>query len=171
MTEHRKRLLIDGLVGGLVGYGAVVATFIAYDVVSGRPLFHTAALLGEALLGVPADGGLVAGAVDPGIVLAFNGLHLGAVLLFAYLSGWLVYEAELHPDFWYVSLVMFLAATILGFGGVLAVTVMLGVVLSPWLVAVTAVLGALAVAAWLLGGHWSLVRFIRDSRLSDVAIE
>jgi hypothetical protein len=169
MTERRKRLLADGLVGGLVGYVMVVAFFTFLDVVGGRPPLYTGALLGEAMFAGLQDPGAVG--VDPGPVLAFNGVHLVAVLAFSFFGAWLVYEAERHPQFWYVALFLFLAAAVFGYAGILAVTVMVGAVLSPWLIASAGLLSALGVAGWLIGGHWELVRVVRASPESGVVLE
>jgi hypothetical protein len=160
MTEQRKRLLADGLVGGLLGYIAVVAFFTAVDVLAGRPPLYTAAFLGQAVFGGLRDpAGFM---IDGGLVLAFNGVHLLAVLVFAFFAAWLAYEAELHPEFWYVAFFLFLAAAVFGYAGVLAVTVMAGAALSPWLIACAGLLSAMAVAGYLLGSHRGLLRTIRE---------
>jgi hypothetical protein len=159
MTGQRTRLLADGLVAGMVGYAMVVAFFALLDVASGRPPLFTAALMGEALFSGLRDPSSVS--MDPRLVLAFNGLHLAGVLLFGFFAAWLVYEAELHPEFWYVAFFLFLAATVFGYAAVLAVTLMAGGMLSPWLIACAGLLGAMAVAGYLTGSHRSLVRTIR----------
>lgn len=51
MLAHRARMLRDALAAGFVGYLSVVVIFGTWNVVAGRSPFHTAALLGEALIG------------------------------------------------------------------------------------------------------------------------
>jgi hypothetical protein len=161
MTEQRKRMLADGLVAGLIGYVMVVALFMAVDLITGRAAFHTAVVLGEALFSGVTVPGSVAGQWAP--ILAFNGVHLLAVLGFGFFAAWLMYEAEQHPQFWYVALFLFLAGAVFGYAGVLALTVVAGVTLSPWLVGSAGMLSAVGVGLWLVSGHRSLVRTIRTS--------
>jgi hypothetical protein len=157
MTESRARMVADGVVGGVLGYLVVVVFFLVLDVVGGRPPVHTAAALGSALFGgSPA----ASGAMDMGLVLAFNGFHLAAVLVFSFFSAWLMYESERHPELWYVALLLFLAAAVLGYAAVLVGMTLVGAELSPWLVASAGVLSALAVGSYLAGSHRPLLRAI-----------
>lgn len=159
MNEKRKRLLADALVAGVVGYATVVAFFAAVSLAQGRSPFHTAALLGGALFAGLRDPAAVV--LDPGVVLAFNGLHLLAFLLFGLLAAWLVYEAELHPEFWYLAFILFVTAAVVSYGAVLALTVLVGTLVSPWLLVLSTVLGAVAMAGYLAGAHRALLRVIR----------
>jgi hypothetical protein len=161
MIERRKRMLADGLVAGVAGYLSVVIFFVILDLVGGRPPLHTAALLGEAFFGGSGD---PAGPVlDMGLVLAFNGVHLVAMLVFAFFASWLMYETELHPEYWYAAFFLFMAAAVFGYAAVLAGTVLLGAALSPWLVASSGVVGALVVAGYLVGSHRPLLSTIRGA--------
>jgi hypothetical protein len=161
MTEQRTRMLADGLVAGMLGYVAVVLFFTVLDVAGGRPALHTAAFLGEAVFGGSRDP--VPAGIDMGLVLAFNGLHLLSVLVFGFFSAWLVYEAELHPELWYVAFFLFLAVGVFGYAAVLAVTLMVAAPLSPWLIASAGLLSALSVAGYLTRSHRALVRTIREA--------
>lgn len=158
MTDQRKRLLADALIAGVIGYGVVVLFFGVLNLLQGRSPFHTAALLGGAVFGGLRDPGAVL--LDPGLVLAFNGLHLLAFLLFGLFAAWLVYETELHPEFWYLAFVLFVTAAVASYAVVLALTVLVGGMLSPWLMVFSTLLGALAMAAYLAGVHRALFRSI-----------
>lgn len=168
MQEQRRRLLADGIVAGLIGYLTVAIFFAVANVAVGRSAVHTAALLGEALFWGLRDPASVV--IDPGPVLAFNGVHLLAFMAFGFFAAWLVYEIERHPDFWYLAFFLFLGAAVLSYAGVLALTVLAGALVSPWLVVASSLLGAVAMAVYLGGTHRSLVRAVlqRESRLGTV---
>lgn len=169
MSDERRRMVIDAILAGFIGYVVVVAFFAAVNLVAGRSPFYTAALLGEALFAGLRDPAAVS--VEAGMVLAFNGVHLLAFLLFGLFGAWLVYEAELHPQFWYLAFFFFLGATVMGYAAVLALTAVAGILLSPWLLVGSSLLGALAMAGYLGGSHRPLVRSIRgdhESRLGRV---
>jgi hypothetical protein len=161
MIANRRRMLLDGLVAGFVGYLAVAIFFAVWNLALGRSPFYTAALLGEGVfagLRVPE-----AMTLDPGWVIAFNGVHLVAFLVFGFFAAWLVYETEMHPEFWYLAFFLFLAATVLSYAAVLALTVLVGSLISPWLVIGSSLVGALAMAVYLAGSHRALVQAIRST--------
>jgi hypothetical protein len=160
MDATRRRMWIDGLVAGLIGYLVVAAFFAIWNALQGLSPFYTAALLGEALFAGLRDPAAVS--VDPGLVIAFNGVHLLAFLGFGYFGAWLVHETELHPEFWYLAFFLFLAATVLSYAAVLALTVLVGSILSPWLVVGSSLLAAVAVAAYFAGAHRGLLGTIRE---------
>ncbi len=161
MTDQRRRMLRDALIAGFIGYAVVVLFFAAANLIVGRSPLYTASLLGEALFAGLRDPASVT--IDPGMALAFNGVHLVAFLLFGLFGAWLVYETELHPEFWYLAFFFFLGATVMSYAAVLALTVVAGSLLSPWMIVGSSLLGALAMAAYLGGTHRSLVRGIRGS--------
>jgi hypothetical protein len=97
------------------------------------------------------------------MVLAFNGVHMVAFLAFGFFAAWLVYEAELHPEFWYLAFFFFLSAAVLSYAAVLALSSVVGNLLSPWLVVASTMVGALGVAAYLAGSHRALIRAVRTS--------
>lgn len=161
MNDRRARMAQDSIAAGTIGYLAVAVFFAVWNVSGGRSPFYTAALLGEGLLGGLQDPSLVA--LDPGMIIAMNGLHLFAFLLFGLFAAWLVYEVELHPDFWYLALFLFLAAIVVSYAAVLALTVLIGGLFSPALVVASSLVGAAAMAAYFARAHRPLLRFIRGS--------
>ncbi len=165
MDARRARMAQDSIAAGFIGYLAVVVFFAAWNVVGGRSPFHTAALLGEGIFGGLRDPALVA--LDPGMIIALNGLHLFAFLFFGVFAAWLVHEVETHPDFWYLAFFLFLAATVLSYAAVLALTVMVGGLVSPWLVVASSLVGAAAMAAYLARAHRPLLRSIRGVEEGD----
>lgn len=165
MDTPRRRMMVDGLVAGGIGYLAVVLFFAVWNLSQGRSPFYTAALLGEALFdGLREPGAVV---LDTGLIIAFNGVHMVAFLGFGYFAAWLVHEVELHPEFWYLAFFLFLAATVLSYAAVLALTVLVGSLLSPWLVVVSSLFAAAAMAVYLAGSHrplWTAIRQLDRAR-------
>lgn len=51
MNAQRKRLLVDGLIAGVIGYAVVAVFHGVLNVVGGHPPLYTAALLGELVFG------------------------------------------------------------------------------------------------------------------------
>lgn len=161
MRADRKRLILDGLLAGVIGYAVVVAFFIVLNLAQGRSPFHTAALLGSAVFGGLRDPGLLV--LEPGMVLAFNGVHIVAFMLVGFFGAWLVYEAELHPQLWYLAFFLFLVGGVVGYAAVLATSLVVGHVLTPWHGVVANLLAALGMAAYLVASHRGLIRVIRES--------
>ena len=161
MRTERKRLLADGLIAGFIGYGVVVASFLAWNVAAGLPPFHTAALMGAALFGGLRDPALLV--IEPGMVIAFNGVHLAAFLGFGFVAAWLVYETEQHPQFWYLAFFLFLVMAVAGFAVVLATSLVVGSLLPPWEVVLASMASAIGMATYLVGSHRGLVRLIRTA--------
>jgi hypothetical protein len=160
MTDQRRRMLVDGLIAGVVGYAVVAAFHVLLNMLGGRPPLYTAAVLGELVFGRGGEGVMLG--VDPTLVLAFNGVQLVALLAFGFFAAWLMYEAELHPELWYVAFFLFLAATVVGFASVLVVTMIVGSVVSPWLMVASSLLGAAAIAAYLALTHRRLLGSVGD---------
>ena len=161
MNAKRRQLVADGLVAGIAGYAAVVVFFGIWNLVEGHSPFYTAGLLGAAVFEGLRDPASLA--LDPGMVIAFNGVHLLAFLAFGFFAAWLVYESELHPVLWYLSLFLFLGAAILGSAAVLTLSLALGGLVPPGAVVSAGVLGAAVMAAYLTGVHRPLVRVLRAS--------
>lgn len=161
-------MLTDALLAGVIGYGLVVLFFVVVNLAQGRSPFYTAALLGSAVFGGLRDPAQLL--IEPGMVLAFNGIHLVAFLLFGLFAAWLVYETELHPEFWYLGFVLFLSAAVLSYAVVLAFTVLVGALVSPWLVVASTAIGALGMAGYLAGVHRPLWRFIATEAGRDEAV-
>lgn len=106
-ASNRGEVLQEGLWIGLIGYATVALSMGLFDLLAGRPFFHTAALLGSGLLGRPSDAGV---AITPDVVFVYNGVHLLAFLLIGVLIAYLVREIELHPMVWYFAFFALLGA-------------------------------------------------------------
>lgn len=162
MDTDKRRLIADGLAAGLIGYALVVGFFGVFNLVGGRPSFYTVSLIGEALFAGLRDPAAVT--LAPGPIMAFNGVHLAAYLLFGFFGAFLVYETELHPEFWYLTFFLFLGATVLSYAAILAVMAVIGNPVSTWAVVSASLLAALGMAVYLMASHRSLLRAIGDGQ-------
>lgn len=161
MRADRKRLIADGFVAGLVGYALVVSFFLVWNLAAGRPAFHTPALLGAILFGGLRDPALLV--VDPGLVIAFNGVHLLAFLLAGFAAAWLVYETERHPELWYVAFFLFVIGSVAGYAAVLVLSLLVGRVLGTVQIVGASLLAGLGMAGYLVGTHRGVLRAAVES--------
>jgi hypothetical protein len=164
MKADRAQWLTQGLVAGLVSYAAVAVFFLVINVISGRSAFHTAAALGSTLFyGLQDPANLV---IEPGPVLAYNGVHLILSIVAGTIASWLLFETERHHFLWYFVFFIFLA-------GFMYSSVLIGVVgaeishIVPWwsvLVANVIWLAALISYLWLQ--HRSLISALKTEQES-----
>ncbi len=162
MTAQKRRLVADGLASGLIGDALVGAFFVVLNLAAGRSILYTVALVGEALFSGVREPAAVTLAAGP--MLAFNGLHLAACLLFGFFGAWLVYEAELHPEFWYLALFLFLGATVVSYAGVLALMVLVGSPLDTGTIVAASLVAAVGIGVYLVARHRPVVRAIHRTR-------
>lgn len=106
MNESRARAILEAVAAGLVGFAVVALLFALLNLVQGRSVFYTAALLGGDLFyGLESPADVV---IAPGPVLAYNGLHLLGFLVAGGFLRWLVGMAERIPQGWYLLVMVFL---------------------------------------------------------------
>ncbi|MDH3735023.1 MAG: hypothetical protein OEU54_15955 [Gemmatimonadota bacterium] len=109
----RSRVMLEGLIAGMIGYAAVAVCIAVLDLIGGRGLFETPSLLGQILIG--GFGEPTPGEVAAGPVFAFNGLHLMVFLAIGIAAAWIVHEIELHPVIWYGVFFAVLSAVLISF--------------------------------------------------------
>lgn len=105
MDAKRSRLLSQGMITGVIGYATVAVCFGVLNLIAGRHLLHTAAVLGHRLLGTLDSGNVVT--IEAAPIFVYNGLHLVLFLLVGLIASWVVFKLEKYPQLWY--LVLFLA--------------------------------------------------------------
>lgn len=162
MTAQRRRLIADGIAAGIIGYALVVAFFVVLNVTSGRSPLYTVALIGVAIFGGVAEPSVATVSAAP--VLAFNGVHLAAYVLFGYFAAWLAYETDLHPEFWTLALLLFTGGAVVSYAGAQTALALVGSPLSTAAVVAASLVGSVGVGAYLTVSHRALIHSIRDSR-------
>ena len=151
MRAGTARLLRDGLFAGCIGYAVVVLFVSVTDAMQGRSPFHTAAALGSALFyGLEDPSQLV---IQPGPILAYNGLHLMVFLLLGLIMAWLARLAERGPQFWFIAAALFMVVLPHAFGFPIWFSDVIRETISFWMVVIAASVAALAMGAWLWFTH------------------
>lgn len=157
MRDDLRRTAREGFIAGLIGYAIIVLFFTVLDLVEGRSPFHTAAVLGTAFSGAPVD----AFRVEPGVVLAYNGLHLLAFLALGFVSARVAAGVERFPraffGVFYFGLFGFILATTM----IYAFAARTGPRLSFWAIDAGMLLAVGGMLTWLLAMHPGLRRSIR----------
>jgi hypothetical protein len=142
------------MVAGLLGYLAVAAFFGVLNVLSGRPVLYTAALLGQAVTGGAADPHTLT--IEPAAVLAYNAVHLVIFLAIGSIASMLVFATEKYPSAWALFLLIFVALLMVT---AMAFSVLVGpysAAMPWWALLGSNVLAALAVGAYILRRHPAL---------------
>ncbi len=106
MDAERNRALSQGLITGAIGYATVAICFGVLNLIAGRHLLHTAAVLGHRLLGTLDDGNAVT--IEAAPIFVYNGLHLVLFLLVGLVASWIVFKLEKYPQLWYLVLFLVL---------------------------------------------------------------
>lgn len=150
MSPERTRLLSEGLVAGLLGYVSIALYFGFLHLLTGQSLFHTAAALGDSLV---SHESLVVGSAAAGPIIAFNGVHLLAFLLFGLIAAWLTSRAESNPGFFLLMLFLGLAGFFYSLSGFLGFSIDRPLAPSWVSVAVANLLAGMLMSAYLLRAH------------------
>ncbi len=89
--ESEKKLLVPGVVSGLIGATMVAIWFLLVDIAAGAP-FRTPAMIGGALLGLE---GLD---TSPGLIALFTVIHFLVFALVGWAAAWALSKLERSPD-------------------------------------------------------------------------
>ncbi len=151
MREERTKVLSQGLLAGLIGYGVVALVFGVANLIAGRSIFYTAALLGGSLFYGVHDPARIT--VTAEYVFAYNGAHLLVFLMFGLVSAWLASVSERLTQFWYVGLVMFFFVAFHIVAAMQVVAIPVQHLISGWAIWTAGAAAAAAMAAYLLSVH------------------
>jgi hypothetical protein len=155
-TAGQGALVLYGMVAGLIGYATVVVFYLVADPVSGRPVFHTPALLGSALFfGLREPTALKIG---PGPVLAYNGVHVLVFLLLGLLAAWFARLSERLPGGWVLALNLTVFVLFHVFGAFVVLTEPIRAAIPMGKAAGATVLAVGAMTAYVLWAHPRLRR-------------
>ncbi len=153
MKPDRARVLTEGLVAGVLGYLAVAVFFVFVNVLSGRPVFYTAGVLGQALTAGSAD---VQSGIESAAVIAYNSVHLIIFLAIGLIVSMLVFATERHPSAWLLFFLVFVALMMVS-GITFSVLVEpLSEALPWWTLIVSNLLAAAAMGTYVLKRHPAL---------------
>ncbi len=154
------RIIRDGLASGAIGFVTVAAIFTLVDVLAGRPLLYTPALLGGALFyGVSTPSEVV---VAPAPVLAYTAAHLAVFFVIGIIAAGLASVAARYRHAWYLGVNLFLLVVAHASGVVLTLTQRLEAVVSPWLVAWATLAAVVTMSAYLFWVNPPLLAEIRE---------
>ncbi|MDP3937024.1 MAG: hypothetical protein Q8R92_02680 [Deltaproteobacteria bacterium] len=162
MKTRTEQLITEGLISGAIGYAAVVLFFLILNLFAGRSPFFTAALLGQAFfygLNDPADV-----VVWAGPVIAYNGLHLIIFLALGVLAAWLAALAERGPEFWYISILVFLFIIFHVYGALLLLTEPFRSVFPVWQSFAAGTLASVGMGSFLVWARPELRRELQEYR-------
>lgn len=152
------------MVAGLLGYATIVVLFGLLNVVMGRSFFFTPAMFGAVLFYGLEDPAALE--VAPGPVLAYNMVHVVALVALGTLASWLVSKAEQYPVARYLILfvLLFVAAHVYAALLVFAQPLVAGV---WWQVGLVSVAAAVVMGWYLVTQHPLLRRGLAELPMGD----
>lgn len=165
MDKDRDVILRGGLFAGLIGYMTIVVFFAVFNLLAGRSLFYTPALLGSALFFGLEDRAALEITAAP--VLTFNMVHLLVMLATGMVTSWLFAKSEKYPLTQWAVLV---ALIFIGFHLFAAVALFAGTLLGTlgWFqILLASVLAAVGMAWYLLRLHPFLRRELREIAMGE----
>jgi hypothetical protein len=151
MKPIRERLLLEGLAAGVLGYLVVAGFYAVLNLLAGRPLFHTASLLGEAVFYGLRDAAAATGELGP--ALAYNGAHMLVFALLGLAAARIVLAADLHPRLYYGVFVSILAFLVGASAAIAALSAPVAAALPWWTVVVANLLAVAAMGSYLWRLH------------------
>lgn len=149
-----------GLLAGAVGYGVIVLVYAGLNLMTGKSVFLTPALLGQSLLGSP-----VGGAIEAGPVLLYNGFHLAAFLALGVGAAWLLELAGRHPRIWYPGFVLLLLVFLHAVGMVLWLAAPASAAIPLWSIVAASAFAGAGMALVVLGASPEKVAALRHADL------
>jgi hypothetical protein len=152
------------MVAGLLGYATIVVLFGLLNVLMGRSFFFTPAMLGATLFYGLEDPAALE--ITPGPVLAYNMVHVLALVALGTLASWLASKAEQYPVARYLILfvLIFVAAHVYTALLVFAQPLIAGV---WWQVGLVSVAAALVMGWYLVTQHPLLRRGLTEQPMGE----
>jgi hypothetical protein len=157
MKQAHVAVFRQGMIAGLLAYVAIILYYALFNLVTGRPADFTVVAIGEALFGQP-------GVPAIGAVIAYNGVHLIALMAFGTFAAWLLYEVEVHPVLWHTVLFVFIVTFLFAYWIVAIVAAPLASI-NPIVLVIGNTVGAAAMGVYLGWVHRGLLA--RIERFGD----
>jgi hypothetical protein len=139
-----QRVIVDGVIAGMIGYLTVVALLAAVSMARGQSPFMIATLLGSRLFDGAADA-----TIQANYVIAYNGVHLVVLLLTGLVMAAFSALAERAPQAWYLGAILFPFAAAHVVGLPLWFDAQVRAVLPLWLVVIVTTAAVLPMALYL----------------------
>ena len=149
MSDRLRRIGFDGLVAGLIGYVAIAVFFMVLNGLQGRSPFYTAALLGAGVFTGLRDAATLS--VEPGSVIAYNGLHIVVFLIIGLVSARIALAVEENPRAFYPAFFAGVFGFILVTAMVFAFALYIGSTLSFWSIGGAMLFSVTGMLTYLLG--------------------
>ena len=154
MAEQR-RTIGDGIMIGLIGYGAVALFYSTFDFLAARGALYTVNMLGRAVFRGVRDPSILQFPVefDTGAMLAYNALHLVVALAIGLIVAALVSRAERHPDQRGIVRAIIVAGFVVTVVAVGVLTAPMRPLLPWWSIVVANAAATVLAGAYLLARH------------------
>jgi hypothetical protein len=162
MKPTTIELLSEGLIAGTIGYVCTTLFFMLASALAGQSPFHMAALLGGALFYGLHDPSQVV--VWPGVVLAYNGVHLLVFLLLGMIAAWFAALAERGPEFWYIAITLYILVLFHVYGIVQILSESFRASIPVWVSFGGTFVASIAMAGYLLWARPKLRLEVREFR-------
>lgn len=154
MANHR-RTIQDGVMIGLIGYGAVAVFYGTFDFLASRGALYTVNLLGRALFRGVRDPSILQFPVefDTGAMVAYNALHFGLALAIGLIVAGLVSRGERRPEQRGIVRAIIVGGFIVTVAAVGLFTMPMRAVLPWWSIVVANAAATVVAGAYLLARH------------------
>jgi hypothetical protein len=162
---RRQVLLVDGLITGAIGAGAVALWFLLIDIVRGQPFYTPAALGAVFFFGAERPDQV---RVTAGIVLAYTALHLAAFAAIGVLVKWSAERLERAAEMWLMALIALITADGIFIGVVGGMVQWTFGSLGVWAIVIANVIAIGAMGAWVLTRHPRLREELRSPAATRV---
>ena len=162
MKPTTVEILSEGLIAGVIGYATTAIFFMLASALAGQSPFHLAALLGGAMFYGLHDASQVV--VWPGVVLAYNGIHLIVFLVLGMIAAWFAALAERGPEFWYIAITLYIFVLFHVYGIVQMLSESFRASIPVWVSFGGTFLASIAMAAYLLWARPKLRVEVREFR-------
>ena len=162
MKPSTTEILSEGLIAGTIGYVCTTIFFMLASALAGQSPFHLAALLGGALFYGLHDASQVV--VWPGVVLAYNGVHLLVFLVLGMIAAWFAALAERGPEFWYIAITLYILVLFHVYGIVQILSESFRASIPVWVSFGGTFVASIAMAGYLLWARPKLRLEVREFR-------
>jgi hypothetical protein len=143
-------LLVNGLITGLIGAGAVALWFLVLDIARGRPFFTPAALGSLLFFGAQSPAEV---RVDVGVIAGYTAVHLAAFAIVGIVLEWSAVRIERAPGMWLMALITLIIVEGLFIGTVGGLSGWVLGALGVWAIIIANLAAVAAMGAWLWASH------------------